>query len=40
MSKRVSMSKLTIDPRGTVSLTTMGITLVVDDAGCLYAEIE
>ena len=40
MSKRVSMSKLTIDSRGTISLTHTGIGLVIDDAGCLNAEIE
>lgn len=38
--KKVTMSKLTVDSCGVASITTTGTTLVVDDNGCLSAEIE
>ena len=38
--KRVTISRLTVDSCGTVSLTTVGIDLLIDDNGCLSAEIE
>lgn len=38
--KKVTLSELTVNPCGVASITTTGITLVVDDNGCLSAEIE